>query len=64
MARFIRETTVGRHISREATDTWLASLHRCMECGDPIEDDYYYRFGADYFCPECVERHKRRNERS
>lgn len=60
----LRETGIGRRIHSEATHTWLAQLHQCSCCREPIEDDYYYRIGADYYCPECMDKFKRKNERS
>lgn len=32
----------------------------CDECGEPIWDDYAYRFGEETLCENCVEGHRTR----
>ena len=32
----------------------LAKLPRCMDCGHPIQDDYYYELDEGCVCPECL----------
>ena len=40
----------------------LARLPKCDECGEPIQDDYFYELDDNrYVCPECLERYFRRN---
>ena len=35
-------------------ENWLLQLPRCDVCGQPIQDDYYYEFGDDKVCCECL----------
>ena len=29
----------------------------CCECGEPVYEDFYYRFEDDILCESCVEKH-------
>lgn len=47
---------------------WLMQLPVCDVCGEPIQDDYYYDFGGDIVCEECLTKYltdtdcRRRND--
>lgn len=40
---------------------WLATLPKCVECGDPIQDEVYYEIGNRCWCPSCMDDHRRMN---
>lgn len=29
----------------------------CCECGNPIEEDFYYRIVDDVYCDACMDKH-------
>ena len=29
-------------------------LPRCSECGEPIQDDFFYEFDCYFYCGDCV----------
>lgn len=37
----------------------ISELPVCEECGEPIQDDYYYEFEGLSYCPDCVSSHIR-----
>ena len=37
----------------------IYELPECEECGDRIEDDYYYDLDGSAICPECMSKHKK-----
>lgn len=36
-------------------EEWLSRLPVCDICGEPIQDDYYYRLGGEIICEHCME---------
>ena len=41
----------------------LNKLPKCVCCGEPIQDDYYYELCEEVYCEECVDNHfKKRTE--
>ena len=34
---------------------WLASLPRCANCDEPIQDDHFYMINDEPICPDCLE---------
>ena len=34
-------------------EEWLKSRPVCDECGEPIQDEGYYKFEGDIYCEEC-----------
>jgi len=40
---------------------WLATLPKCVECGDPIQDEVYYEIDNRCWCPSCMDDHRRMN---
>lgn len=36
-------------------EEWLNRLPVCDYCGEPIQDDYYYRIGDECICEHCME---------
>ena len=37
----------------------IYELPECEECGNRIDDDYYYDFDGKVMCGECVMKHKK-----
>ena len=38
---------------------WLQSLPVCDDCGEAIQDEYYYEIDGNKYCDRCVRSHKR-----
>lgn len=36
-------------------DAWLARRPVCSECGEHIQEDYYYLINDEIICPDCME---------
>lgn len=36
-------------------DRWLASRHKCSECGEHVQEDHYYDINGTIWCPSCIE---------
>lgn len=34
----------------------LSELPVCSECGEPVQDDYYYEINDEIICQECLDR--------
>ena len=32
----------------------LESLPKCVNCGEPIQDDYLYDIDGDIYCEDCM----------
>ena len=32
----------------------LSRLPKCIDCGEPIQDDYLFDINGDLFCEECM----------
>lgn len=43
-------------------ERWLAQLPVCEVCGNPIQDDYYYEFGDDKVCCDCLGDYLKKND--
>lgn len=41
-------------------ESQLADLPHCVNCGEPIQDDYAYEFEDGLWCEACVEEHRKR----
>ena len=39
----------------------LDALPHCDMCGEPIQDEYYYDFGNEIMCDECLNEYRRMN---
>ena len=39
----------------------LDRLPRCIDCGEPIQDEYLYDLNGDIFCEECLKNNFRKN---
>ncbi|MBO5463753.1 MAG: hypothetical protein J6A49_10630 [Clostridia bacterium] len=37
-------------------------LPRCSECGEPIQDDFFYDFDCYFYCADCVSNHRKSTE--
>jgi len=37
----------------------LKDLPVCAECGEPIQDDYYYQIAGEDYCEQCVDAARR-----
>lgn len=37
-----------------SVDNWLDSRPVCIECGEPIQDDFLYDINGDIYCEECM----------
>jgi formylmethanofuran dehydrogenase subunit E len=35
-------------------DAWLEKRPVCVECGEPIQDDFLYDINGDIYCEECM----------
>lgn len=33
---------------------WLESRPKCIDCGEPIQNDYAYNREAGYVCQDCM----------
>ena len=33
---------------------WLKSLPHCEDCGEPIQDEYYYNLDGEILCEDCM----------
>lgn len=41
----------------------LAELPECCECGEKIQDEYYFEINGEYICEECLnDNHRKRTE--
>ena len=36
-------------------EEWLRTRPKCDECGEPIQDDHYFKIFSFIFCPSCIE---------
>lgn len=36
-----------------------ARLPKCVDCGQPIQDEVYYEFDGKHYCADCLEEHHR-----
>lgn len=43
-----------------AQEKWLARLPKCVECGEPIQDEYFYLINDEPVCEECLIREYRK----
>lgn len=34
----------------------LSELPVCSECGEPVQDDFYYEINDEIICQECLDR--------
>ena len=34
---------------------WISTLPKCSDCGEPIEDEYYYEVDGKIYCDRCIE---------
>ena len=39
----------------------LRELPVCSDCGNPIQDDFYYEFDCYFYCGDCVNDNHRKN---
>lgn len=35
-------------------EKWLKRRPQCINCGEPIQDDFLYDVNGDLFCEECM----------
>lgn len=40
-------------------DEALESLPKCDQCGEPIQDDYYYEINGERICEGCLDKYKK-----
>lgn len=40
---------------------WIDSLPHCEECGEPIQDDYYYNLDGEILCEDCLNKRYKKN---
>lgn len=38
-------------------DEALESLPKCDQCGEPIQDDYYFQINGERFCEDCLHKY-------
>lgn len=38
----------------------LEKLPVCIECGEPIQDEYCFEINGEYICKECLERNHKK----
>lgn len=51
----------ARHDAEQARQ--LEKLPRCVDCGEPIQDEHYYEINDEPICEECLnDNHKKRTE--
>ena len=39
----------------EDRQRWLRSRPICHECLEPIQEEYGYKIGGEWLCPDCLE---------
>lgn len=39
-------------------DEELEKLPKCIECGEPIQTEYYFEIDGELYCEECMDNHK------
>lgn len=49
-----------RHDAEEARR--LARLPECADCGEPVQDGYYYQINDEVICPSCMEAYRKEVE--
>ena len=47
-----------RHDAEE--QAWLDKLPKCADCGEPVQDDYFYLINDEVICPECLDNNYRK----
>lgn len=48
----------NRHDAKQQAG--LDKLPKCDYCGQPIQDDHYFDINGDAICPDCLEKHFRK----
>ena len=43
----------------EEEDEWLAKLPVCDDCGEHIQDGYYYSIAGEIVCPDCIDNYRK-----
>lgn len=59
MAQYTDDPIADFNAWDKAQDEELAKLPVCDECGNPIQDDYYYDIAGITLCPECMDKNYR-----
>lgn len=39
----------------------LDKLPKCVECDEPIQDDYCYEINSEYICEDCLKEYYRKS---
>lgn len=42
-----------KHDAEQARE--LERLPVCADCGEPVQEDYYYEINDEVICPDCLE---------
>lgn len=45
------------HMSNQ--EEWYESRPVCDQCGEHIQDEYYYLINGEIFCEDCLDWHKK-----
>lgn len=45
----------ARHTAEQ--EERISTLPVCADCGEHIQDEYYYEFGGQAYCPDCCSDH-------
>ncbi len=40
----------------------LSKLPKCSDCGEPIQEDYYYEIGDKLLCSDCLDYYRKDTE--
>lgn len=43
-----------------AQERWLSRLPRCVECGEPIQEEEFFLINDEPVCEECLNRNYRK----
>jgi formylmethanofuran dehydrogenase subunit E len=39
-------------------NNWIATRPVCADCGEAIQEDYYYLINDEAICPNCIEAYR------
>ncbi len=42
-------------------EKWLAKRPECADCGEPVQDEYFYLINDEVICPDCLKNNYRKN---
>ena len=47
-----------RYIAKQ--EKQLSKLPKCADCGERVQDDFYFEINDEVICPDCLDSHYRK----